>query len=170
VKGEGQIGPLMLNTDLLRRPHWRGPRSSAQSHHAVSPNRRLPVPQSRHVARDASGGTAPLAPCPAWFRVGRGPVKPGRHADALHPRSPTKCPAMSQPWSYARFWCPGPPKSCSRIKTHQRLLKRDCGPKRRLGGSIGQPAALSGYCPRRGRPTLAVSPTALAICEQGLHR
>jgi hypothetical protein len=30
---------------------------------------------------------------------------------------------MSQPWPWARFGCPGPPKGCLHIKTHQRLLE-----------------------------------------------
>jgi hypothetical protein len=36
--------------------------------------------------------------------------------------APGRSPGKSQPWLWARFGCPGAPKDCLRVKTHQRLL------------------------------------------------
>ena len=66
-----------------------------------------------------------------------------------------------------------PPPGCPPLKTHQRLLKRDCGPKPAAGGSIGQPVVLGGerhsQMSRVGVLAFGVSLIALAICEKGLH-
>jgi hypothetical protein len=62
VKGEGQIGPLMLNTDLLRRPHWRGPRSSAQSHLGRSTQSAFATNRCRRAAMSHVVPAAALPP------------------------------------------------------------------------------------------------------------
>src|SRR4029077_18615912 len=60
-------------------------------------------------------------------------------------------------------------QDCPPLKTHQRLLKRDCGPNRRRVGQ-DRPAGGSSSDAASASFTLAVSLSALASCEQGLHR
>jgi hypothetical protein len=65
-------------------------------------------------------------------------VNAGSNPPSRHQLRNGRMPAMSQPSPWARFECAGPSGHCLPPQTHQRLLKRDCGP---IGGSGSAPIA-----------------------------
>ena len=75
-------------------------------------------------------------------------------------RPPTKCPAMSQPWPWARFGCPGLPQGLPAIKTHQRLLECPHGPGPRFPLICD---VWSGPPPQRGTLFPGVMPLMVAL-------